>query len=304
MWKTILRLLASLLLAFGGNLFRILIALKTGFFEPLNIYKCYFLCKKNADLASTLKTCFLLNLFIYTGSMVMIPLVIWPAVLLIFPYHFRAIIDPYSGILWYWFWVIPMFILNQVFGLHWYQKIANHVTAEVKPHQSSKQQGLIGVLTSISNSVSDEVFRCITTIFFGVLFEVFKLVVERAPWCGAALGTTSWVMSRSWIWSWYAFDYIWATEGRDIKHRIRYFEDHWSYMLGFGLSTTLAMAWLPFGIYEATYGLVFPIWLMLAAFARPEKSKFRLPLFAMSKTFAGEIIRYIFNREYAFKKSS
>ena len=58
-----------------------------------------------------------------------------------------------------------------------------------------------------------------------------------------------------------------------------------------------AMAWMPFGIYEATFGFVFPVWLMLSAFAQPEKSGFRLPLFALSKTFAGEIIRYFFKRE-------
>ena len=297
MWKAVSRWILSMLLASGSHFVRILWAVKTGFMEPLNLYKCYTLCMKNPDLRTTLYNCFLLNLFIYAGSMLVIPLVIWPCVLLIFPRHFRGIIEPYSGMLWYWFWVIPMFILNQIFGLHWYQKIANRVTAEVKPLQAAKQQGLIRMLTSISNAVADEAFRGVTTFFFTILFEVFKLVVEKTPWCGAQLSTAFWVMSRSWIWSWYAFDYIWGTQGRDIKIRIAYFESHWSYMLGFGLPATLAMAWMPFGIYEATFGFVFPVWLMLAAFAQPEKSGFRLPLFALSKTFAGEIIRYFFKRE-------
>jgi etoposide-induced 2.4 mRNA len=297
MWKDIFLWSMTSLVAFCHNAFMILCAMKTGFLEPLNLHKCYTLCKKNPDLNATLRTCFLLNLFIYAGSMIVIPLVVWPCVLLIFPQHFRAIIGPYSVILWYWFWVIPMFILNQIFGFVWYQKIANHATAEVKPAQAAKQQGLIRMLTSISNSISDEVFRALTTLFFTILFDVFKLIVEKTPWCGAYLSATFWVMSRSWIWSWYAFDYIWATEGRDINHRIGYFEKHWSYFLGFGLPTTLAMAGLPFGIYEATFGFVFPIWLMLAAFSKPEKNTFRLPLFAVSKTFAEEVIRYFFKKQ-------
>jgi etoposide-induced 2.4 mRNA len=229
--------------------------------------------------------------------MVVVPQVIWPCVLRIFPPHFRGIIEPYSGILWYWFWVIPMFILNQIFGFVWYQKIANHATAEAKPPQGAKQLGIIRMLTSFSNSVSDEVFRGLATLFFTMLFDIFKLVVEKTPWCGNQLGVAFWVISRSWVWSWYAFDYIWGTEGRDINHRICYFEKHWSYFLGFGLPTTLAMVSLPFGIYEATFGFVFPVWLMLAAFAKPERDSLRLPLFAISKTFAEEVIRHFFMKQ-------
>jgi etoposide-induced 2.4 mRNA len=297
MWKAILKWSASSFLAFCGSLFGVMCALKTGFLEPLNLPQCYALYKKNADLRTTLSTCFVLNLFIYAGSMLVVPYAIWPCVLLIFPYHFRGIIEPYSVFLWYWFWVIPMFILNQIFGFVWYQKIANHATAEARTQHATKQLGIIRMLASFSNSVSDEVFRGLTTLFFTVLFDVVKLVVERTPWCGAYLGTAFWVMSRSWVWSWYAFDYIWATEGRAINHRIGYFENHWSYFLGFGLPTTLAMAWMPFGIYEATFGFVFPVWLLLAAFAKPDKNNFRLPLFAVSKTFAEEVIRYFFKKQ-------
>lgn len=297
MWKTFLKWSVTALVAFCGGFFRAFCALTTGFLEPLNLRQCYSLYKNNAELKSTLRTCFLLNLFIYAGSMLIVPHVIWPCVLLIFPPHFRGIIEPYSALLWYWFWVIPMFILNQIFGFVWYQKIANHATAEAKPQHAAKQHGLIRMLASFSNSVSDEVFRALTTLFFTLLFDVFKLVVERTPWFGAHLAVAFWVMSRSWVWSWYAFDYIWATEGRDINHRIGYFEKHWSYFLGFGLPATLAMSCLPFGIYEATFGFVFPVWLLLAAFAKPERNSFRLPLFAVSKTFAEEVIRHFFKKQ-------
>jgi etoposide-induced 2.4 mRNA len=297
MWRTLLHIIWSTLLAICRYSFTVICAVKDGCFEPINLHKCYCLYKKNPDLRATLWNCFVLNLFIYAGSMIIVPQIIWPCVLLIFPPHFRGVIAPYSGVLWYWFWVVPMFILNQIFGFAWYQKIANHATAEAKPQQAARQQGLIQVITSAANFVSDEVFRALTTLLFTILFDVFKLVVEKTPWCGATLGQAFWVISRSWVWSWYAFDYIWATEGRALFHRTGYFEMHWSYFLGFGLPTTLAMARMPFGIYEATFGFVFPIWLMLASFAKPQKDRFRLPLFAVSSTLVDETIKYFFKKQ-------
>jgi hypothetical protein len=62
-----------------------------------------------------------------------------------------------------------------------------------------------------------------------------------------------------WLYAYYAFEYRMAHAGVTLNDRIKYFEDRWAYMLGFGLPNALTTYFFPFFINNGVWALLFPL---------------------------------------------
>mmetsp|Transcript_43873 Transcript_43873/g.68661 ORF Transcript_43873/g.68661 Transcript_43873/m.68661 type:complete len:128 (+) Transcript_43873:56-439(+) len=107
------------------------------------------------------------------------------------------------------------------------------------------------------------------------------------------LGDALYWLSCSWMTSFYAFEYVWAYIGWDLKTRIQFFENRWAYFAGFGAPLTAMTYSLSFFSNFALYSALFPLVIMLAAAAQPKDHKHpkRLRLFFISSKVADYLLR-------------
>ena len=64
--------------------------------------------------------------------------------------------------------------------------------------------------------------------------------------------------TRSFIYSFYSFEYVWSMQGIDFVARINRLEAKWPYYLGFGVPVTLAAFFGTRYVNAAAYAIVFP----------------------------------------------
>jgi etoposide-induced 2.4 mRNA len=76
----------------------------------------------------------------------------------------------------------------------------------------------------------------------------------------------------SWLYAFFCFDYKWGLRRQPFAARIAYFEAHWAFFGGFGAACTLPALVLPYYQGAAVMGLLFPLFILLAADASPHDS--------------------------------
>lgn len=75
----------------------------------------------------------------------------------------------------------------------------------------------------------------------------------------------------SWAIAFYAYDLVWALRGWDLQKRLRVFQRHWVFMLGFGFPSALATFLLPQFLGYGVYALAFPVSIILAITSTPKQ---------------------------------
>ena len=72
------------------------------------------------------------------------------------------------------------------------------------------------------------------------------------------------LVQSSWTIAFYCFDYRWTLGGLTLEERMRKFETHWPFMLGFGAPLAAFSLWLPVYWGYVAYALFFPVCMILA----------------------------------------
>ncbi|CAI0375228.1 unnamed protein product [Linum tenue] len=292
-----------------------------GFLEACCLHRAFILCRRSKKLLIRTGQCFLLNGFIFLGSLFMLNSVLIPALQWILPDKCSEISshEPclHGGILRYYsflrrglvqlfyiFWVCPVYLFSIILSTLWYNDIAKHgfaamgnnglnlskpsrsdeIAAEPKKAPMEKPPGLEGIFVGIG----EQVYSLMLLTFF--LLQVHAVGI--VPFVGKAL---SFVM-MSWMYAYYCFEYKWNFSEVPLDRRLDFFETNWAFFAGFGSPSVLAIFFVSTFVSYGLMGALYPLFVLTATsssadhliFSERKKWKGiglrRLPIFCAADT--------------------
>lgn len=110
--------------------------------------------------------------------------------------------------------------------------------------------------------MSDEVYRLL-------LVTAYMLQMTLVSFLPFGIGNILVLCHLCWMYSLYSFEYKWSLLGWSLEYRLKYFERHWAYFLGFGLPAVCLSLIFPKFISLGIFAFTFPIFIILAIIARP-----------------------------------
>lgn len=256
-----------------------------GLRDGVSVHRTLFFFAKSKRITVRTAQCFVLNGMIFLGSLAATHVLIRPLLT-----RFRALVGyrsldgvapslpgdyvrpEYTSVLgaaaWFAFhalWAIPVYLLTFILNAIWYQNIADHAFFLVLQRGRGGRAGPTNVMKvtrlPVSAVVRDEIYR----LLLGAWMAVEALALFFLPYIG------QWVcfVYSAWIYALYAFEYSWSLRGLSLGQRLRYFEEHYVYFLGFGTPCALATLFFTRFIAAGTFALLFPLYIIMAATSRP-----------------------------------
>eukprot|EP00002_Diphylleia_rotans_P028570 TRINITY_DN5775_c0_g1_i3.p1 TRINITY_DN5775_c0_g1~~TRINITY_DN5775_c0_g1_i3.p1 ORF type:complete len:370 (+),score=67.52 TRINITY_DN5775_c0_g1_i3:71-1180(+) len=268
-----------------------------GVFDSLSIHHALLLLVRSSTVQRKALQCLVLNGLLFLGSILLFDRIVRPFVVAwidnpSYQGEGQAIVALFITALivfvQYVFWLVPVYVISFVLNNIWYQDIATIA------YQSRYQK--IPVVPVNSSLISDEIFRMLLL----PCYVLQVLALYMIPIFGQLMS----FVCFSWLCSFYSFDYKWAIKGAPLVNRIRYFEEHWSYMAGFGTPCALATFFTDTFISSGTYALIFPILIITANSAKPKKQSSddifspRVPIFQLSKIVVDRVITLLNRRAF------
>ena len=170
----------------------------------------------------------------------------------------------------------------------WYQDIADHAFAVTEGETSHRR-----VQLSIGDRIVTEIYRMLMILVFIVQIYLLFLI----PYIGIGI----YFVHFCWLVSTYCFEYRWTHLGWKSPERVRYFQDHWVYFLGFGFPVALLSCISPKFIDGGVFALIFPICMLTASVAQPMRWKNArfgsLPILAASDFVTSAILKIVEKRQ-------
>ncbi|GAB4821815.1 hypothetical protein N2152v2_008861 [Parachlorella kessleri] len=190
------------------------------------------------------------------------------------PSHTEALSLAFAGA-YNLLWLLPAYAISFLVNCIWYNEIAELVVAAAQRRLLQQRAEREGVVLPAREEVikvhrpdmltflSQEVYRLLLT---SALF-VQVLLLGLIPVIGPPLG----FVGMSWLYALYCFDYKWSLHSVPLEARLRFFEQHWAFFAGFGAVTVLPMMFGSFYTGAALVGVLFPLFIMLAADSSPKR---------------------------------
>ncbi|KAF0980720.1 hypothetical protein FDP41_013203 [Naegleria fowleri] len=166
------------------------------------------------------------------------------------------------------FWIWPLYTVSFILSAAWYDDIAEHVAKKTSLHKRASSQ------SSSSNSLDfrSNIIKKITDLIYRpIIFFIFLLqasLVSVVP----IFGTITSFVLYSWLYAFYAFEYVWSYKGYSLERRIKYFEERWGYMLAFGAPNAFLSNYFPFFLSSGVWAMLFPMFIVLAMVSKPPSS--------------------------------
>ncbi|XP_065872183.1 protein EI24 homolog isoform X2 [Euphorbia lathyris] len=294
-----------------------------GFREACCLHRVVLLCLRSRKLLIRTAQCFLLNGFIFLGSIFVLHSVVVPTLQWILPGQVSNIssqeISSYGNILklhsflrsgliqlFYVFWFYPMYVFSIVLSAMWYNEIAKFgydamgrnehnivepTSQNATPTTSSdttlpteKHAGLGGIMIGIG----EQVYSILLLSFF--FLEVYATGV--IPYIGKAIN----FILLSWMYAYYCFEYKWNLSEVSLDRRLDFFESNWAFFAGFGSPCVLAIFFFSSLVSYGVMAILFPLFVLTATSTGAEQDIFlqrmkwkgvglgRLPIFYAADT--------------------
>ncbi|KQJ82671.1 protein EI24 homolog [Brachypodium distachyon] len=294
-----------------------------GFLQAARLHRVFFFCARSRPLSIRIAQCFLLNGFIFLGSLLTLKSAVIPTILWILPEEcdqlrghlcdHTAAVATYSFLrsglveIFYVFWFYPLYIFSFIISTLWYGDIAKHALDVVKSKKLDASRAFDADTDKTSESadrpegfdglaigVGEQVYSILLlTIFFA---EV--TVVGYIPYLGKAMN----FLLLSLMYAYYCFEYKWNFFAVNLNHRLDFFESNWAFFAGFGSPCVLPIFFLsPLASY-GVMAILYPLFVMTAAGTQAEqeidelkplhggKLK-RIPLFFLAKRLATQLLQ-------------
>uniref|UniRef100_A0A7S3PCQ5 Uncharacterized protein n=1 Tax=Aplanochytrium stocchinoi TaxID=215587 RepID=A0A7S3PCQ5_9STRA len=177
-----------------------------------------------------------------------------------FDEYFRVVedgIDNLTSVIFTFAWLVPMYALSFMLNTVWYREIAEQVFQQEKGRLRGNE--------SVAAILRDEIYRLLLMTWSTVLAFLLSLI--------PLVGTPLCLFYTSWIYAFYCFDYRWTMQGWSFQKRLVFFQEHWVYMLGFGMPCSIVTMWVPQFVGYGLYAMVFPICMILAIIGTPVKHR-------------------------------
>lgn len=253
-----------------------------GFREACCIHRVVIYFRRSRELAIRTGQCFLLNGFIFLGSIFILKSVITPMLQWILPDqcpHFysqelcsESTLRFYSFLriglvqIFYVFWFYPMYLLSFIISNKWYGDIAKHGFVAIKKYPSSKTETSTPQnryhadkptdLQGIMIGVAEFLYSLVLLIFF--FLEVY--VSGFVPYIGKAIN----FVLLSWMYAYYCFEYKWNLCGLSLDKRLDFFESNWPFFAGFGCPCILATFVFSPLVSYGVMAILYPLFVLTA----------------------------------------
>ncbi|XP_030469566.2 protein EI24 homolog [Syzygium oleosum] len=292
-----------------------------GFADACCLHRVVSLCLKSKKLSIRTGQCFLLNGFIFLGSIFVLKSLVIPTLQWILPENCSQITSqgscPSSGVLklysflhfglvqlFYVFWFYPLYIFSFILSTIWYSDIAKHGFAALEGSRSmleqpSSQNEAVASESKIETEklvdlggvmigIGEQVYSILLLTFF--FLEVYAL--GFVPYIGKPLN----FLLLSWMYAYYCFEYKWNFTEVSLDKRLDFFESNWAFFAGFGNPCVLAIFFFSPLVGYGVMAILFPLFVLTATSSRAEQAIFserrkqrdagfgRLPIFYVANT--------------------
>lgn len=297
-----------------------------GFLQAARLHRVVSFCVSSRALSIRIAQCFLLNGFIFLGSLLTLKSVVIPTLLWILPKqcdqswgqhlceHTTAV-ALYSFLrsglveIFYVFWFYPLYIFSFIISTLWYGDIAKHALAVVKskkldasqasdsdPHSTSVSADRPEGFDGVAIGVGEQVYSILLlTIFFA---EV--TVIGYIPYLGKAMN----FMLLSLMYAYYCFEYKWNFFAVSLNHRLDFFESNWAFFAGFGSPCVLPIFFFSPLTSYGVMAILYPLFVMTAAGTQEEQTidelkslhggkLNRIPLFFVAKRLTTQALQLL-----------
>ncbi|GAB2279082.1 hypothetical protein Dimus_039325 [Dionaea muscipula] len=296
-----------------------------GFREACCLHRVIILCHRSRRLLIRTGQCFLLNGFIFLGSVFILKSFAIPTLQWILPdvcphVEFQEIctsslvLKLYSVLrmvlIWllHLCWFYPLYAFSIVLSTIWYNDIARHgFEAMGKYKPTARKEDSTG-----ENSVYRDKPAGVEGIMIGIgeqvysvlLLSFFFLEVSATgflPYIGKAIN----FLLLSWMYAYYCFEYKWNFSGVSLDKRLDFFESNWAFFAGFGNPCVLAIFFFPPLESYAVMATLFPLFVLTATSSEADqlvnsKRKIwrgaelgRVPIFYIADTFSMWILSFL-----------
>ncbi|XVF00605.1 hypothetical protein REPUB_Repub04eG0015000 [Reevesia pubescens] len=267
-----------------------------GFREACCLHRVIVLCLRSKKLLIRTGQCFLLNGFIFLGSLFVLNSVVIPILQWILPDHYSQIssedMSKFDGVfksytflrgllvqLFYVFWFYPLYVFSIILSTLWYNDIAKHgfaamgrsgpsvvesskqndaLTSDNKEH-TARPAGLGGIMIGIG----EQVYSVLLLSFF--FLEVYA--TGFIPYVGKALN----FLLLSWMYAYYCFEYKWNFSEWGLEKRLDFFESNWAFFAGFGSPCVLAIFFFSPLLSYGVMAILFPLFVLTATVTKAEQ---------------------------------
>ncbi|XP_041012736.1 protein EI24 homolog isoform X2 [Juglans microcarpa x Juglans regia] len=267
-----------------------------GFIEACCLHRVVILCLRSRKLLIRTGQCFLLNGFIFLGSIFVLNSVVIPMLQWILPDQcshvnsqlpcsFDGILKFYSilrrGVvqLFYIFWFYPMYVFSIILSNIWYNDIAKFGFAAMGRSGPSRVEPTSPSETStIHNTVHAERLAGLGGVMVGIGEQVYSILLLSffflevfatgfIPYVGKVLN----FLLLSWMYAYYCFEYKWNFSEVALDKRLYYFESNWAFFAGFGSPCVFAIFFFSPLVSYGVMAILFPLFVLSATGSRAEQ---------------------------------
>ncbi|KAI3715618.1 hypothetical protein L6452_22604 [Arctium lappa] len=260
-----------------------------GFREACCLHKVVIYCLRSKQLMIRTGQCFLLNGFIFLGSIFILRSLILPTLQWILPF---GVPDGYQepclpqmpirlyaflrlGLLQliYALWFYPLYIFSFILSTIWYNDIAqfgltvtgkdgstNLAPSSQKEPSTSQNATHVDKPTDLGRvmiGIAEQGYSLLLLTFF--FLEVY--LTGFIPYIGKALN----FVLLSWMYAYYCFEYKWNFSGLSLDKRLDFFESNWAFFAGFGSPCVLAIFFFSPLVSYGVMAVLFPLFVLTAA---------------------------------------
>ncbi|CAM8899144.1 unnamed protein product [Rhodiola kirilowii] len=264
-----------------------------GFREACCLHRVVILCYRSRPLLKRTGQCFLLNGFLFLGSIFTLKVVVIPTLQWILPdgctqltpeqnCAFLSVKGYYSFLrlgliqLFYFFWFYPLYLFSFILSTLWYNDIAKYgyaaqgKTSMAEPmskkedstsesaNQIAKPSGIGGIVIGIG----EQVYSMLLLTFF--FLQVYA--TGYVPYIGKALN----FVLLAWMYSYYCFEYKWNLSEVGLDKRLAFFESNWAFFAGFGSPCVLAIFFFSPLVSYGVMAILFPMFVLTATGSEAE----------------------------------
>ncbi|KAI5661607.1 hypothetical protein M9H77_20930 [Catharanthus roseus] len=258
--------------------------------EACCLHRVVIYCRRSRELAIRTGQCFLLNGFIFLGSIFILKSVIIPTLQWILPDQCPDAPCSYEGTLrfysllrhgliqiFYVFWFYPMYIFSFILSNIWYNDIAKHGFFAIEGYSNAEPTSKTGTLTSQNRSPTDKPTD-LQGIVIGIAEQVYSLLLMSffflevyitgfVPFVGKAIN----FVLLSWMYAYYCFEYKWNLSGLSLDKRLDFFESSWPFFAGFGCPCILAIFVFSPLVSYGVMAILYPLFVLTATGSEADK---------------------------------
>ncbi|KAL3538520.1 hypothetical protein ACH5RR_001886 [Cinchona calisaya] len=267
-----------------------------GLREACCLHRVVIYCLRSREVTIRTGQCFLLNGFIFLGSIFtlksgIIPMLEWilpdqcPEIISQESCSFRGILRFYSLLrlglvqLFYVFWFYPLYILSFILSTLWYNDIAKYgfftITKYAHSGADSNSEKESPTLQNRSHAdqpmdiqgimigIGEQVYSVLLLSFFFLLVYITGFI----PYMGKAIN----FLLLSWMYAYYCFEYKWNLSGLSLDKRLDFFESNWAFFAGFGCPCIIAIFFFSPLVSYGVMAILYPLFVLTAMGSEADK---------------------------------